>query len=373
MDGNEIDLFDLVQGLWERRLLIVLCMIISLAAGLAYIFLATPLYKISMQVRPGITGYGTDGTPLQGWSISDIAAWINDDQYRLVLENSAGSTFEGTKIEATPGSKDVLLIYLYDSNPAKGREILSTLFLNWVSRYVHEGGDNMIRLGLDQLEKNISTKTAELKSLDEVKGKKIDMQIADYQDQIASEKSKINLIQQRRAATQKSIEDLNPQVKATQENTAGLVAERNLLLKEASMQDFSLMLYLNVIQQNIYYVSQLQQQVVKLEHDMIEDQKNELELKRHIEDLKRLVDAQELEKKQVLTDEKDALVQQIDQLEVQKASITPIEKISGPISSLRPVRPRKMLILALALVFGSMLGVMAAFLANAWKARRENA
>jgi len=370
---EQVDLFALLHGIWEERLLVLLSLLVSLALAMAYIYFASPLYKITMQIRPGITGYSDNGTPIRGWSTAAIAGWINDEQYRSILEDSTKSPPEEIKIRAIAGpSQELLLIYLYNHDPKKGGEILSSLFTNWVSSYVNRGGDSLIKLNLANINRTIDTHRTELNLLDEVKGKKIDMQIAAYEDQIANENSKIKLTQQLQEATKGSIERLRAQMNATHENTTELITVRDELLKAGSTQDLSLMLYLNVIQQNINYVSQLQERLVQLERDVIKHEEDELASMQKIEDLKRQLQSQQLEKKKVLADEKNAILRQIQQLEMQKQTIAPIEKVSGPLSSPQPVRPRKLLILSLAILLGGMFGITLAIAINAWKSHRGN-
>ncbi|MCG8295037.1 MULTISPECIES: LPS O-antigen chain length determinant protein WzzB [Pseudomonas] len=50
--GDEIDLFELVEGLWKQRLLIVVVMIVVIGLALAYALRATPVYEARVIVQP---------------------------------------------------------------------------------------------------------------------------------------------------------------------------------------------------------------------------------------------------------------------------------------------------------------------------------
>ncbi|MCV9919504.1 Wzz/FepE/Etk N-terminal domain-containing protein [Pseudomonas sp. BT-42-2] len=49
---DEIDLFELVEGLWKQKVLIILTTVIVTAAAVAYALLATPIYEAKVFVQP---------------------------------------------------------------------------------------------------------------------------------------------------------------------------------------------------------------------------------------------------------------------------------------------------------------------------------
>ncbi|MNJ41193.1 Lipopolysaccharide biosynthesis protein WzzE [compost metagenome] len=49
---DEIDLFDLIRGLWEQKVVIIVSTVIATLAALSYAFLATPVYEAKVFVQP---------------------------------------------------------------------------------------------------------------------------------------------------------------------------------------------------------------------------------------------------------------------------------------------------------------------------------
>ena len=95
-------------------------------------------------------------------------------------------------------------------------------------------------------------------------------------------------------------------------------------------------------------------------------------LKITIEDLK-------LKRDKELPMKEKSLDKKIETLRAKLAAIQPLEVLTPPTSSIEPVKPKKKLILALALVLGFFVAIFLAFVKNFWEKRkprfmeRENA
>ncbi|WP_456434163.1 Wzz/FepE/Etk N-terminal domain-containing protein [Thermosulfuriphilus sp.] len=80
-EEDEIDLAELFGVLWKRRWFIVGVVFVSLlAAGLYCVFVPSQ-YKISMQLRPGVTGFNEKGNPISDWTVNDLKAWVDEGAY----------------------------------------------------------------------------------------------------------------------------------------------------------------------------------------------------------------------------------------------------------------------------------------------------
>ncbi len=72
--SGEIDLFDLMQTLWQEKLLIILLTLVCAGAAAAYAFTATPQYSIAMTLKPAsLSLYGEFVAGIQGEQQKSIA------------------------------------------------------------------------------------------------------------------------------------------------------------------------------------------------------------------------------------------------------------------------------------------------------------
>ncbi|MBF8742368.1 LPS O-antigen chain length determinant protein WzzB [Pseudomonas guariconensis] len=77
--GDEIDLFELIQGLWKQKVLIIVTTVVVTAIAVAYAFLAKPVYEAKVFVQPPTQNdiaqlnYGRGGTSgLNMLSVKDV-------------------------------------------------------------------------------------------------------------------------------------------------------------------------------------------------------------------------------------------------------------------------------------------------------------
>jgi len=74
---DEIDLLELVFVLWEQRWFCILVITAVILIAVFYVLVAPELYKITCQVRPGITGYDDKGNPVRGLAPQDIKLYFD--------------------------------------------------------------------------------------------------------------------------------------------------------------------------------------------------------------------------------------------------------------------------------------------------------
>lgn len=79
-DEDEIDLFELIEGLWKKKLLITTVAVAVIGAALAYALLATPIYEAKVFVQPpsqndiAPLNYGRGGeSELEPFTIKDVS------------------------------------------------------------------------------------------------------------------------------------------------------------------------------------------------------------------------------------------------------------------------------------------------------------
>jgi len=178
-EEDEIDLFELIRGLWRQKWVVVLTMAVFVIGAVVYLIKATPLYEITMQVRPGVTAYDNEGKEIRGWAVNDIVTFVKNGQYRPFLPEDliSGKKTIPTIEAKTTRRGNLATLLLYHPDPRKGEEVLSTLHSNLMAYYVDRGGDPQVALTKKGLSNRIKSLEDKLKRLRLVERVKIDMAI----------------------------------------------------------------------------------------------------------------------------------------------------------------------------------------------------
>jgi hypothetical protein len=141
----QVDVFQLLETLWREKLLIGLTILVFALGAMiysGYAALTAPkavtMYKVQMDIRPGITSY-SDGfkAPVRGWTVDDIIAWINHRYYSPFLSNV-------DDVKATKGTAQTVTLSVLTLDPQKGQKMLNDLVSTWVRYYSDEGRDQNI-------------------------------------------------------------------------------------------------------------------------------------------------------------------------------------------------------------------------------------
>ncbi|MGD9384219.1 MAG: GNVR domain-containing protein, partial [Desulfobacterales bacterium] len=140
---------------------------------------------------------------------------------------------------------------------------------------------------------------------------------------------------------EKRIDELMPEIELIKNNTANLIRERDKLISKNPKENdiLSALLYSNTIQQNLQLSNDYQNQI----NDYKEKKESELQK----------IDQSEKEIENKLNG--------IKNLQFKKDNIQNIQYLQPATSSRDPVKPRKMLIIGLAVVVGLFLMLFLAF------------
>ncbi len=71
----------LLNILFRGRWIIAAVTALGLLAGIGYGIVVKPLYRASVQIRPGIVAYTDQGAPLRGWVREDIVNYFESSLY----------------------------------------------------------------------------------------------------------------------------------------------------------------------------------------------------------------------------------------------------------------------------------------------------
>jgi hypothetical protein len=77
----------LLNILYRRRAVVVTATALGLVAGIAYGIIVKPLYRGTVQVRPGIVSYTPEGAPVREAALEDIVGWFDKRLYWLDFKN----------------------------------------------------------------------------------------------------------------------------------------------------------------------------------------------------------------------------------------------------------------------------------------------
>lgn len=165
--GDEIDLFELLGGLWRQKLLIILTALVVTGGAVAYAWLATPIYEAKVVVQPpsqsniSQLNYGRGGNSgLPMLSVKDV--------YEIYLRNLQSESlrrefFRKVYLPSLPeaerrGSQDDLYLDMNDilTVAVTSKETPNLLYVRanlpvaeqaakWVGQYVQMAGDHAKR------------------------------------------------------------------------------------------------------------------------------------------------------------------------------------------------------------------------------------
>lgn len=445
--ADEIDLVDLVAILWRRRWLMAAVFIIIVGLAVAYCFIATPKYKITAQLSPGITGFGRDEIPVRSWSAKDIENWFSQEGYIDVLIGKISDPAKMPEMKATTvRNSNVVTVSFIWPDPEEGKQLLQSVInflLKNEAKSIQQliGSRGSIKQKIYQLEKDKEQISIDRERLKDAVQKTqqqlaVDKQSLEHEilklekkmelipiertqfnnrimianNKIKVLKTKLSSIERNKALAKVAATLIKKKIDRVNNNTEELMRLRQSTLTKNSDQ-LALLMYSNIVQQNISFATNLQRRLEDLEkeinryNDEISTRVNEIEntkiaiqeletkrdqelemknakikkniLKLKAELTKKIKDAetrvQELtiKRNQELSMKNDKLQENINTLKIMLSTLTPIEVNQIPFSSIKPDSPKKVKIVALAIVLGSFIAMFAAFSKEFWFRNKE--
>lgn len=295
------DIVDLVVSSWK---ILAVCIFFAVAAAVVYVWRATPLYAIKMQVRPGITAFDETGKEIRSWNVGDVMDFFRQDAYRAFLPAEAGSAGKTLTLYPTQGrSATTVTLTLYHPNPDDGVRLLQQFYDNVLHHYQTSGKEPLIAVSTKKIQERIQSVEGLLNHVDAVERPSLEGEIEGRQAAIAAKSRVLE-------AVEKRIRDM-----------AGMRPDPQL---------FS----------------------VLLEHE-----KSAEALRSAIAEEKRLIDS--------LILARDALAMKKRSLEAEKAleqqklaALVPLEQVVPPAASAFPVRPKLKWHLIGAVLAGGFVGLL---------------
>jgi LPS O-antigen subunit length determinant protein (WzzB/FepE family) len=316
---GEIELIDFLNIIWKRKWLIILSTLFLVIAAGVISFLLPPKWEVDAIIQPSKYIIQTEAGAYNEIVVVDpkqIAEQINEASYNnlIAAELNLNIIFPKLKAENLRDTK-LVKISTRVNDVEKAKLILYSLF-NHLKRDLDKKVDIEIK-GID----------SQIKS-NEIEKFRIE-------EEIKVNKNKLNIIKQRKKEIEKEMNDIKKRVES-------LEKEQRLSLKKenrSESESLAMLLYSNEVQQSLRYYNTL----------------NELQSSKKIEEEDINL---EIENKEEKTKQLD---NEIDNLNERKGRIDYAKLIKEPTSSLKPVSPKKKLVILITGILGLLIFTMLAF------------
>ncbi len=357
--SKDVDLTEPLLVLWRQKLFCVSILIGCVLMAVLYILITTPLYRISCQIRPGITSFDNRGRPVRSLRPEDLRAYFTKtENWISYLPASRGKSLPGVVIKTNRGS-DVVGVSFYWPDPAMGKTILEQVIKGAIKGFYGEDGREF-RYYKKNLEQLLSNTVQEIERL-KIKQKRLTDQIARAKSALAVLKAELDSIKKNRNLTEQSLKELEKQLDDFSKNTRELFNYRRKAVDPRSQNTLSLLIYLNTVQQNIAYLNNLQRRIEDLRKELNRYNSGFVKKQADVDNtLISIGDLKIIRDNEIIMKQK-SLEGKVDTLKSQIAMLSPLEVISPPTSSSKPAKPRKKLILLLGVAFGVMLAIFLGF------------
>ena len=289
MEEDTIELIDYLRVVWKWKWFIII-LTIACAIGAGIISFSLPkIYEVSMMIEPGVIDIDNNSKPIFLDSPSNIQSKIDSQAYNSKIYtrlNADPKKLELNFKTVQPKNSNILKISLEMEDVNKGIQSLSTLFNNLIEEYQHYC--DYRKSGIDQ--------------------------------QIAMNKLQLDI-----SLDEKNY--LKQEISIVKANNDKIIKERNMVLKkmDSSSDKLSLLIYSNIVQQNISQINHLNIRI------------------------------------NILMSEVERIKSEIEILKIKRQSIANIKLIQPPQSSIYPIKPKKKLNVILAFVVGLFIAIFLAF------------
>jgi len=412
---DEIDLVELIKPLWQQKILIAVIIFLAIATAVVLALMATPQYRIYVRVKPGIFRWDSRGNPVSYLKTTDLKGLITGgvfDFYAIQI----GLGDKAPKIKAASDRLgDQLNAYFFWPDQAEGKKIMAGFldFLNDPDRGTNEKkisglqaqcllldksikklqeGIKTVVIQKEKIKLNIDQKKEELELVDLDKSR-LKRGIGNINADIKMAEGEIEFFEQRillAEETQVSYEKSRLEI---DENTTRIISLRDTLLQSPPDDSLQLLLLATTIQQNIAYLTTIEQKIEVARKEVISHRtakaelikekekyrlaiadlqdKIKLEIPKQKADIQREISELRLAVEKELPSEIILLNQKISELNNKINTISLVEVVEYPQASRKPEKPKKRKIVSLAGIMGLFLAIILAYLRHFWIANKE--
>ena len=286
---DSIELIDLLRVFWKWKWFIIMfTLVCAIVVGIIS-FSMQKIYDVSMVIEPGVIDMAPDGKFIYLDSSLNIKSKIDSQAYNNNIFKALNITPEEMELKLRtnqPENSNTIKIRFEVNDANKGIQALSALFHALAKEYQHY----------------------------------VDSRKSELEQKIAMNRRTLN-----HGINEK--EYLEEEINKLKANTDEIIDERGALISKGINNEdrLSLLIYSNIIQQNMGYYNDLGRELGKL--------------------------MAELEK----------IKSEIETLSIKRKSVENIKLIQAPQSSFFPIKPKKISNIALAFVIGSIVSIILAF------------
>jgi LPS O-antigen subunit length determinant protein (WzzB/FepE family) len=358
--NDEIDLREFFLTLWRSKWPIMGITFSFILIAALYSLLAPKVYGVYMVVEPGIIDVTADGKYTYLDTSDNIKGKIESDAYlpRIVKSLRLNSDEMDIDFKATvPRNANVLIVSTeFPKNKTNfGMQILRQLLVEMQSDYAQE-----VRRKKDEYQKQILMKQNQFSDIETLR-KDLEQQIGIKQGLVKERREQIKLLSSMISISEQRESDLLNDLKDVKGNTQRMAVQRDQMLKqgvankESGMTD---LLYSTTIQQNVVFFNELKNQVNQTRIEKETHKSDIKKLENELNENEREIERLRLKQKEELKSKSDALGIEIADLQNKITQIQNIKTISEPTISHRPIKPRPVRNIALALIGGLFMGVI---------------
>ncbi|MCX5694542.1 MAG: Wzz/FepE/Etk N-terminal domain-containing protein [Candidatus Omnitrophica bacterium] len=318
----EVDLSRYIKVVVKRKKTFVAVFLLIVAIGFVYALFSPRIYRISMMIQPPVVGPSLTGANdlesaenLKGLIINGAY----NDELRKILNMDLDKDFPNPMV-VIPSKTNILRISV--DLEGKNKDF-GVVFLQGLSKLIS-----------DSYAKRIEAKVNEIIS-----------QIKSNERVIINAKEKAKSLQDQIKGVEAREDKLKEEIAAISLNTTQILNKREGLLKNnAALQNESIFLLTNFIQNNLSYVNQLNNQFSELSMRRVN-------LNLGFKNTDTAISNAEME---------------IDKLNINKSFVSNLKIIAQPKVLPNPVSSRKLTILLISIVKGLFFGMIAVFLSEFW-------
>jgi LPS O-antigen subunit length determinant protein (WzzB/FepE family) len=412
---DEIDLVELIKPLWQQKIFIAGFTFLVVALAVVLVLKATPQYKIYVRLKPGTYRWDSKGTPIPYLKTADLKGLITGGAFDIYTAE-AGLGDKAPKVGASSNRRgDQLAAYFFWPDPTEGKKIMGGFidFLNDFDRGSSGKKLSGLRLQRLALDKTIKKFQEEIKAADvqkqkvvlNIKQKKGELKLVDLQKDRLQRKiervnadarmaeKRISFLDERISVAEETLTGYEKSRREIDENTTRIIALRDQLLQAPPDDSLQLLLLASTIQQNISYLNTLEQKIEAVRKEIISHRtakaelikeqekyrlaiadlraKIKLEIPKQKTDIRKEITELELTVNNEIPSKIALLNQKISELDDKINAISLVEMVDSPQASIKPEKPKKRKIVALAGIMGLFLAVILAYLRHFWLANKD--
>lgn len=402
---------DLLNVLWRWRWFIVLATLGGALAGVAYGIIVTPLHRASTTVQPGITYFNERGEPERQWRVNDIVQWYRRGDFNPTVANMLGEdpvqfrpVIFASHIPRGPQQQGGFTINLYtlSPDPQEAEAILSAsidAFNRFAEGDTTSSDVNLMRV---RIRSNMAKQDARVAQVT-TDQKKVELEIAAAREEVRELEYAVKSEEHERAELREAanavrrameafaamidaggqgIDELRETRDRLADELAGLRETRDRLLRDSTQRDSALLVQTSIAdlsdqlgelqrslpdyQDNVLSwqatLRELRGELTGLEQQ-IEEKNRRIDsgIPAEIAEQQREIDALVLKRDEELPREMADHLEEKRNMQARLRSLHPLEAMGEPVSSARPVRPRKPRAIAILTLLGLAGSVLGAF------------